>query len=67
MFLLDLWMQQINKVNIEMLQGILYLETRKEIKDTRWPYLESGYSNEECNLNSQQDVVVEERKQTFKL
>lgn len=51
-----------------MLQGIarLYLETRKEIKDTRWPYLETGYCNEEYSLSSQYDTIVEERRQTFK-
>lgn len=61
-------MQHIKKANIEMLQGIarLYLETRKEIKDTRWPYLETGYCNEECSLSSQYDTIVEERRQTFK-
>lgn len=51
-----------------MLQGIarLYLETRQEMKDTRWPYLETDDSNEECSLRSQYDAVVEERMQTFK-
>lgn len=30
-------------MNIEMLQDVatLYLETRKEIRDTRWPYVET--------------------------
>lgn len=55
------------KVNMEMLQGMarLYLENRKEITDTRWPYLETD-SNEECIVSSQYDAVVEDRRQTFK-